>query len=183
MSRGVLRAGLKGIRVAISLAALILSVAVFVVVPTMDFSFSLPLAGGKPASDHWPNPEPFMETGIVGNVSIGPIRPVCLVPQGDTNTIPGPTNSGQIVVTSQSGDQTSIPVSWSIWGGCEISGSFKAELAPGTYSLTLSNCLQDVSYPGCSQSFHLGPPVLPITVHVELGRLTPVSIGIDTGIR
>jgi len=175
--------GLKGIRVAISLAALTLSVAFFVVVPAIDDSFSPPLAGGRPTSDHSSKTEPFMETGIVGNVSIGPIRPVCLVPQDGTNSVPSPSNSGKVVVTSQSGEQTSIPVNWSIWGGCELAGSFKAELAPGTYSLTLSNCSQDAKYPGCSQSLHFGPPVLPMTVHVERGRLTPVSIGIDTGIR
>jgi hypothetical protein len=178
-----LTAGLKGIRVAISLAALILSVAVFAIVPAMDDSFSLSLAGGRPASHHSSHTEPFLETGIVGNVSIGPIRPVCLVPQDSTNTVPGPSNSGEVVVTSESGEQTTIQVSWSIWGGCELVGSFKAGLAPGTYSLTLSNCLQDAKYPGCSQSIHSSPSMLPITVHVERGRPTPVSIGIDTGIR
>jgi hypothetical protein len=177
-----LTAGLKGIRVAISLAALILSVAVFAVIPAMDDSFSIYLADSRPASDHSSHTEPFLETGIVGNVSIGPIRPVCFVPQNGTNTVPDPSNSGEVVVTSQSGEQTSIPVSWSIWGGCELWGSFKAELAPGTYSLTLSNCLQDAKYPGCSQSLHFGPAALPMTVRVERGRLTPVSIGIDTGI-
>jgi hypothetical protein len=176
-------AGLKGILVAIFLAVLMASVWAFAAPSSGDNSASLATARGRALSDNSPDPQWFPSTGIIGNVSIGPIRPVCFVPQNDTNTVPDPSNSGEVVVTSQSGEQTSIPVNWSIWGGCELWGSFKAELEPGTYSLTLSNCLQDAKYPGCSQSLHFGPAGLPMTVRVERGRLTPVSIGIDTGIR
>jgi hypothetical protein len=141
------------------------------------------IVGGRPVSDFSSNPERFIETGILGNVSIGPTQPVCYVPQNGTSTVPYPSNSDEVVVTSQSGEQTSIPVSWFLSGGCELWGSFKAGLAPGNYSLTLSYCLLDPRYAGCPQSLHFGPSSLPITVHVERGRLTPINIGIDTGIR
>jgi len=176
-------AGFKGILVAIFVAALMISVGAFAVPISGHNSISLDIVRGRTLSGSSPDPQWFPDTGIIGNVSIGPIRPVCFVLQNGTNTVPGPSNSGEVVVTSQSGEQTSILVNWSIWGGCELLGSFKTELAPGTYSLTLSNCLQDARYPGCSQSLHFGRSALPITVQVERGRLTPVNIGIDTGIR
>jgi hypothetical protein len=87
------------------------------------------------------------------------------------------------VVTSLSGEQTSIPVSWFIHFGCALEGSFEATLATGTYSLTLSYCLQDPTGAGCPHAAcAIQSCYLPITVQVEHGRLTPVNIGITTGI-
>ncbi len=175
-------AGLKGIRIALFLVALMLSVSVFVVVPSADVLTSMAIAGGRPVSGDSSSPEPVIETGIIGNISIANIQPVCMIPQSGTCIVPSPSTD-TVAVTSQSGEQTSIPVSWFTYYSCALEGSFKARLEPGTYSLTLSYCLQDPRLFGCPQSLHFGPAPLPITVHVERGRLTPVSIGIDTGIR
>ncbi|OLD12559.1 hypothetical protein AUF78_17745 [archaeon 13_1_20CM_2_51_12] len=172
---------LKGILVAIFLATLMTIVWAFAI-PTLGDN-ALGFVRSGTLSDRSSEPQWVPNTGIVGNVSIGPIRPVCFVPQNSTNTVPSTGTSTTVVVTSQAGEQTSIPVNWSIWAGCELSGLFKAELSPGIYSLTLSNCLQDTSFPGCSQSPPFGASALPITVQVDRGRLTPVNVEIDTGIR
>ena len=51
-------------------------------------------------------------------------------------------------------------------------GRFRVEVAPGQYSLQVSDCV----FLGCAQS-------LPRTVTVEAGETTDVEISIDTGIR
>jgi len=179
----VLMASLKGIGVVFSLATLVISVSVFVVVPTVNVSTSLAIARGRPVSDYSSNPEPFVETGIAGNISIANIQPVCMMPQNGTGIVPSPSTLTKVVVTSLTDERTSIPVSWFIHFGCALEGAFQAILAPGTYSLTLSYCLQDPRGAGCPNAIcGIQSCYLPITVQVERGRLTPVNIGITTGI-
>jgi hypothetical protein len=178
-----LTAGLKGIRIALFLAALMLSVSVFVVVPSADVLTSMAIAGGRPVSGDSSSPDPVIETGIIGNISIANIQPVCMIPQSGTGIVPSPSTSTEVVVTSLTGERTSIPVDWFIHFGCALEGSFQATLVPGTYSLTLSYCLQDPRGAECPNALcGIQSCNLPITVQVESGRLTPVNIGITTGI-
>ncbi len=72
-----------------------------------------------------------------------------------------------------------VPVSWVIVDTCRLYGTFQARLATGTYSLNLSYFLQDPRGVGCSESLF---PSLPISVAVELGKLTQVNVKITTGI-
>jgi hypothetical protein len=179
----VLMAVLKAILVAILLAALMISVLPLAGPPSGNDPASLFIVRGRTLPDNASGLQLRPDTGVVGNVSIGPVRPVCFAPENGTSTVPSPSTSTQVVVTSQSGERTSIPVSWSIWGGCVLSGSFKAELVRGDYSLTLSYCSQDPRSAGCPGSPWFQMCTIPTTVHVERGRLTPVQIGIETGIR
>jgi len=49
----------------------------------------------------------------------------------------------------------------------------------GTYSLSLANFLQDPRAVGCSESLF---PSLPISITVELGKITQASLRITTEI-
>jgi hypothetical protein len=114
-------------------------------------------------------------TGATGtleaNFSIGPTAPVCRA--NSTITVSPPLYSSiEAVVTSQpSGQAVTLPISW-LSNGCSVSGSLKASLAPGTYSLNLSSC----QLMGCSSA-------LPKSFVVVEGQTTSVNISIDTGIR
>ncbi len=177
-----MRASRKGTVVAISIATLVVGVWVFAALTPAHIPTSRGIAGVRPSSGYSSSTEWLTNTGIIGNVSIGPVAPACFVGNG-TGGVPSPSTSTTVVVTSQSGEQISIPVNWFIWGGCELWGAFKEGLAPGTYSLTLSYCLQEPRGAGCPQSPWFRLCTLPTTVSVERGRLTLVNIGIETGIR
>ncbi len=128
-------------------------------------------------------PKPIVGSGITGNISIANITPLC----SNTGTVPDPNDNTTVVVTSQSGQQTRIPVNWKIIDTCELFGTFQASLDSGTYSLTLSYCLGNSTGqyqpPGCSHAAcGIQSCNLPVTVVVEPGKLTPVSVSITTGI-
>src|SRR3972149_3623217 len=101
------------------------------------------------------------ETGTVtGKVSVGPL---CPVEPCDAN--PLDFSSNQIILESQSGKKTT--------GDLSSDGSFSvANLAPGTYQITLKDC----DWLGCASE-------LPQTVTVRAGEITELTINIDTGIR
>jgi hypothetical protein len=110
--------------------------------------------------------------GIVnGTISIGPLRPVCLV---NSSVGPAPSNiaSIQVVITSASGRTTLVPVNWSMYAQCEGVGQFQVALQPGNYSLDLSSC----TFMGCKNS-------LPKAFVINSNRVTTIVISIDTGIR
>ena len=106
-----------------------------------------------------------------GTISIGPLRPVCLV---NSTAGPAPSNiaSIQVVATSDSGRTTYLPVDWSLYAQCEARGQFQAALQPGNYTLDLSSC----TFLGCKNS-------LPKAFVIEPDRVTIIDISIDTGIR
>jgi hypothetical protein len=119
--------------------------------------------------------------GIIGNIYIGNVYPVChlLSPPA-----PPPLYYSQIQVVitpSPSSDlPLTVPLNWVLVEGCVVHGTFKIGLNPGVYSLTLTNCtgLNATVYisvnPFCSG--------LPKTVIVESGTWTLVDISITTGI-
>ena len=114
-------------------------------------------------------------TGSAGtlqaNFDIGPTAPVCRANM-TIGSAPSLYSSIEAVVSPQpSGQALTLPISW-LSNGCSVSGSLKASLAPGTYSLTLSNC----QMMGCSSA-------LPKTVVVVSGQATTIDLSIDTGIR
>src|SRR2546425_5015908 len=166
---------LKGILVAISVATLVIGVWVFAAITSAHVSTSRGIEGTRPSSGYSSSIEWFTDTGIIGNVSIGPIRPVCFVGNG-TGPVPYPNDSDAVVVTSQFGERISIPANWSVWGGCELWGSFKAGLGTGKYSLNLFWCSQRPR-----SSWWLGSPLvqmwtIPTTVCVGTRKMKPLLI-------
>ena len=163
--------------------ALILTVSLFVAAPIQSLPFASTVGLGGLDTDGSPDPQLLPETGIVGNISIANIMPLCynmpnITPSNDNTTV---------VVTSLLGQITIIPVSWSIVAGCELFGTYQASLDPGVYSLTLSYCLGKQSGPyqpaGCPHAAcGIQSCNLPITIDVSPGKLTRVRIGITTGI-
>ena len=114
-------------------------------------------------------------TGTAGilqaNFSIGPTQPVC-----NANATVGPApsqySSNEAVITSQSsGAVVNAHIPW-LSTGCEVYGTVHVSLAPGLYSLDLSNC----QYMGCKSS-------LPKTFVITANQTTDVVVSIDTGIR
>jgi hypothetical protein len=108
---------------------------------------------------------------LQANFDIGPTAPVC---RANMTVTSAPTlySSIEAVVTPQpSGQALALPISW-LSNGCIVTGSLRASLAPGTYSLNLSSC----QMMGCSSA-------LPKTVLVGAGQTTTIDISIDTGIR
>ena len=101
------------------------------------------------------------ETGTVtGKVSVGPLCPV-----EPCDAEPLDFSSNQVILESQSSQKTISDLS--------SDGIFSvADLAPGTYQVTLKDC----DWLGCAS-------VLPQTVTVKAGETTEVTINIDTGIR
>src|SRR3972149_2229878 len=101
------------------------------------------------------------ETGTVaGRVSVGPLCPV-----EPCDADPLDFSSNQIILESNSGQKTT--------GDLTSDGSFSvANLAPGTYQVTLKDC----DWLGCAAE-------LPQTVTVRAGEITELTINIDTGIR
>ncbi len=117
------------------------------------------------------------DQGITGNVSIGPVNPVCYVGPGSFQ----PTafalsfEQNRILVAPMSGLAITVPVNWTLRWGCEFTGTFRASLSAGTYSVDLTSCaLETLRSFGCS--------TLPLTVIVEPGKYTQVNISVNTGI-
>lgn len=103
--------------------------------------------------------------------SVGPTQPVCSV-NATAGPAPSSYSSIQAVVTpSGPGQASSFPVDWTSTG-CAVVGTLQTSLAPGSYSLNLSNC----TFMGCSSS-------LPRSFVVTAGLLTSIDVSIDTGIR
>ncbi len=108
---------------------------------------------------------------LAANFSIGPTAPVCMA-NATVGPAPPPYSSLDAVVTStQSGQNTTLPLSW-LSNGCSAWSSLSASLPPGTYSLNLSSC----QFMGCARS-------LPRSFTVQAGQTTSVSVSVDTGIR
>jgi hypothetical protein len=108
---------------------------------------------------------------LAANFSIGPTEPVCSA-NATVGPAPSSYSSVEAVVTpSPSGQASPFPISWTS-NGCEVSGTLQASLAPGSYSLSLSNC----TYMGCASA-------LPRSFVVVAGQTTSVNVSIDTGIR
>jgi hypothetical protein len=121
----------------------------------------------------FPFPLPSLpEQGIVGNITIGNVQPLCR----NTGTVPahGPNLNAQ----SASGPPTTITVNWTLITSCILKGAFRAQLNPGTYNLTITSC---PPYPSAEAAcFFIPRP--PVTVTVLPARFTPVNIQITTGI-
>lgn len=114
-------------------------------------------------------------TGSAGTLdasfSVGPTQPVC-----SANATKGPAPSSYssikaVVTPSGPGQAATFPISWTSTG-CEVTGSFQASLAPGSYSLSLSSC----TFMGCSSA-------LPRSFVIAAGQSTSIYVSIDTGIR
>src|SRR5712692_197382 len=119
----------------------------------------------------FPLPQPAQQ-GIIGNITIGNVQPLCR----NTGTVPaqGPNLNAQ----STTGTWTTITVNWTLIASCTLKGTFRAQLNPGTYNLTITSC---PPYPGAEAAcFFLPRP--PVTVTVLPTRFTPVNIQITTGI-
>ena len=99
---------------------------------------------------------------IQGTVVIGPWTPV--EPIGGSHPPPEVYTSRHIILEGTLLPRVEIPINGT--------GYFTAQVRPGTYSLTMSNC----TFLGCSR-------VLPMTVTVKKGETTTFQIKIDTGIR
>jgi hypothetical protein len=99
---------------------------------------------------------------IEGRVTIGPWTPV--EPVGGSHPPPEVYTSRSIILEGTILPRVEIPMNGT--------GFFTAEVKPGLYSLTMSNC----TFVGCSR-------VLPMTVAVKQGETTTLQIDIDTGIR
>ncbi len=106
-----------------------------------------------------------------GTISIGPLQPVCLA---NSSVGPAPTNiaSIQVLITSDSGRTTYVPINWSEYSQCEARGQFQVALQSGDYTLDLSSC----TFLGCERS-------LPRAFLVNPNGVTTVDVLIDTGIR
>ena len=107
---------------------------------------------------------------MAATVSIGPTQPVCMA-----NSTFGPVSSQyssiQIVITSSSGQNTTLSTQW-LSNGCEAIGTAQASLGTGTYALSLSSC----PFMGCKAA-------LPKTFTIAANQMTNVNVSIDTGIR
>jgi hypothetical protein len=179
---------MRALFLALVLAGLVLSISVrAIAAPTSVASERVAAYGRPPAQDSSHGPGRSLQTGINGTINISNIQPLCAVPTNGSGIVPSPRTTTEVVVTSQSGTETFVPVNWSIVDQCILLGTFQVRLLPGTYSLTLSYCLGstpgEYSPPGCPNAA-CGPQScnLPITVVVKPGELSPVSIGITTGI-
>ena len=99
---------------------------------------------------------------IQGTIVIGPWTPV--EPIGGSHPPPEVYTSRHIILEGTLLPRVEIPMNGT--------GYFTAQVKPGTYSLTMSNC----TFIGCFR-------VLPMTVTVKQGETTTFQIKIDTGIR
>ena len=99
---------------------------------------------------------------IQGTVTIGPWTPV--EPVGGSHPPPEVYTSRHIILEGTFLPRVEIPMNGT--------GYFTAQVKPGTYSLTMSNC----TFLGCSR-------VLPMIVTVKQGDTMTLQINIDTGIR
>jgi hypothetical protein len=114
-------------------------------------------------------------TSLMGTLeasfSVGPTQPVC-----SANATVGPAPSSYssieaVVSPSPSGQAMTLPIAWTS-SGCGVSGTVKASLAPGSYSLSLSSC----TFMGCASA-------LPKSFVIVAGQSTTIDVSIDTGIR
>jgi len=112
--------------------------------------------------------------GITGNVSIGPVFPVCRI--GVSNA-PPPLyyNQVQLLVTPSTGLPLTVPLNWVLVEDCYVNATFKIGLNPGVYSITITSCISQTSSFGCSG--------VPVTAIVSSNAWTQVEISVDTGIR
>jgi hypothetical protein len=112
--------------------------------------------------------------GITGNVSIGPVVPVCRI--GVSNA-PPPLyyNQVQLLVTPSTGLPLTVPLNWVLVDGCYVNATFKIGLNPGVYSITITSCI--------SQTNNIGCRGVPVTAIVSSSAWTQVEISVDTGIR
>jgi len=101
-------------------------------------------------------------TGVLqGKVTIGPLCPVEPCP----GAVPNPYVSRSLVLgPSNSGDAIMVKLN--------EDGTYRAEVAEGTYTVQLTSC----TYLGCSRA-------LPQQTTVSAGKTTELAIDIDTGIR
>ena len=91
-------------------------------------------------------PPPPQDKGTLSaNVDIGPIRRVCMA---NSTTTPGSSFSRmELVITSPTESNTTLPLEW-MSTGCDAFASSVVPLAPGTYTLNLTNR----TFVGCSSS-------------------------------
>jgi hypothetical protein len=108
---------------------------------------------------------------LQANFDIGPTAPVCRANVTITSAPPLYSSIEAVVTPQPSGQALTLPISW-LSNGCSVTGSLKASLAAGTYSLNLSSC----QMMGCSSA-------LPKTFVIVSGETTTISVSIDTGIR
>jgi hypothetical protein len=120
--------------------------------------------------------------GIVGNISIGNVYPLC-TRWPTMAPAPPPYNQIKVVITPSSSPDLPlmVPVNWALFNGCVVEGAFTIGLNPGAYSVTITSCYAVYSY------HYLGPaipfcPGLPKTAIVESGAWTEVDISITTRI-
>ncbi|HVB13094.1 MAG TPA: hypothetical protein VNE86_08155 [Nitrososphaerales archaeon] len=107
---------------------------------------------------------------LAATVSVGPTQPVCMA-NSTSGPAPSQYSSIQIIITSSSGQNTTLPTQW-LSNGCEATGTAQASLGVGTYTLNLSSC----TFMGCKTSL---PKIFTITSN----QITDVNVSIDTGIR
>jgi hypothetical protein len=111
--------------------------------------------------------------GITGNVSIGPVYPLCRIGVGNA---PPPLyyNQVQLLVTPSTGLPLTVPLNWVLVDGCYVIAAFKIGLNPGVYSVTITSCISQTNSFGCQG--------VPVSAVVSFNAWTPVEISVDTGI-
>ena len=143
-------------------------------------------AAGHPSPA--PPTAPPTGQGVRGYASIGPLFPLCTV-VGDLGPVPDNVKTVQVIVIASSGDRILSQVDWMpsltcnfvssrparIAPGPAAVGTFSVNLAPGSYSITLSNC--DLS------SRALGCRGLPMAVVISSSEYARLDLPLDTGMR
>jgi hypothetical protein len=119
-------------------------------------------------------------SGINGSITIGPLSPlVCRI--GESPTLTPYYSNTEVVITPSSGLAQTVPVTWGLFSGCWVQGTFKVALNPGAYSLTVTSCTQYALL--IWQPYGIGCWDLPKHLIVESGVWTRFHIYLDTGIR
>ena len=127
----------------------------------LDRSYVYPRPVLPPDPGPMPPPTEIGDAGYVtGRVAIGPLCPV--EPCSDEST--DIYSRHVVLLESESGEIIEVPLT--------EDGYFKAEVKPGTYVVSLSDC----EYMGCDYA-------LPVKVEVAAGTVEYLEIDIDTGIR
>jgi hypothetical protein len=119
--------------------------------------------------------------GIVGNIEISNIAPLCLE-QSTAASVPPYYSQIEVVITPSSSSDLPImvPLNWALLYGCIAEGAFTIGLNPGIYSLTITSC-----YGIRAETYSLYPffcSGLPKTVVVQSNIWTHVEISLRTGI-
>ena len=105
---------------------------------------------------------PLIGQGVRGYASIGPLFPLCTV-VGDLGPVPDNIRSVHVIVITSSGERILSQIDWMpsmtcnfvsarparIAPGPAAVGTFSVNLAPGSYSITLSNCDSSRQALGC----------------------------------